>query len=72
MFHAQTTDKLLLAAEDGRVYTLGGDKLPGGRGFGEPVRLSIDLAGEVEIVALMVVRAGDAAAGGVVATGAGS
>ena len=57
MFHAQTTDKLLLAAEDGRVYTLGGDKLPGGRGFGEPVRLSIDLAGEVEIVALMVVRA---------------
>ena len=56
MFHAQTTDKLLLAAEDGRVYTLGGDKLPGGRGFGEPVRLSIDLAGEVEIVALMVVR----------------
>ncbi len=57
MFHAQTTDKLLLAAEDGRVYTLGGDKLPGGRGFGEPVRLSIDLAGEIEIVALMVVRA---------------
>ncbi len=57
MFHAQTTDKLLLAAEDGRVYTLGGDKLPGGRGFGEPVRLSIDLAGEVEIVALMVVKA---------------
>ena len=57
LFHAQTTDKLLIAAEDGRVYTLGGDKLPGGRGFGEPVRLSIDLAGEVEIVALMVVRA---------------
>jgi len=57
IFHAQTTDKLLLAAEDGRVYTLGGDKLPGGRGFGEPVRLSIDLAGEVDIVALMVVRA---------------
>jgi topoisomerase-4 subunit A len=56
IFHAQTTDKLLLAAEDGRVYTLGGDKLPGGRGFGEPVRLQIDLAGEVEIVALMVVR----------------
>ncbi|MCY7280591.1 MAG: DNA topoisomerase IV subunit A, partial [Sphingomonas bacterium] len=57
IFHAQTTDKLLLAAEDGRVYTLSGDRLPGGRGFGEPVRLSIDLAGEVDIVALMVVRA---------------
>ena len=57
LFHAQTTDKLLLAAEDGRVFTLAGDRLPGGRGFGEPVRLSIDLAGEVDIVALMVVRA---------------
>ena len=56
IFHAQTTDKLLLAAENGRVYTLGGDKLPGGRGFGEPVRLSIDLAAEVEIAALFVVR----------------
>ncbi len=57
LFHAQTTDKLLLAAEDGRVFTLAGDRLPGGRGFGEPVRLQIDLAGEVDIVALMVVRA---------------
>jgi len=56
IFHAQTTDKLLLAAEDGRVYTLGGDKLPGGRGFGEPVRLLIDLAAEVGIVTLMVVK----------------
>jgi topoisomerase-4 subunit A len=56
IFHAQTTDKLLLAAEDGRVYTLAGDKLPGGRGFGEPVRLLIDLPAEVGIVGLMVVR----------------
>jgi topoisomerase-4 subunit A len=56
IFHAQTTDKLLLAAEDGRVYTLGGDKLPGGRGFGEPVRLMIDLPAEVGIVTLMVVK----------------
>ena len=57
-FHAQTTDKLLLLGENGRAYTLGGDKLPGGRGFGEPVRLTIDLPGEVEIAAFMVVRAG--------------
>ncbi len=45
-FHAQTTDKLLLAADNGRFYTLAADKLPGGRGFGEPVRLMIDLDGE--------------------------
>lgn len=56
IFHAQTTDKLALFAANGRVYTLGGDKLPGGRGFGEPVRLSIDLDADVEIVALMVMR----------------
>ncbi|RST31683.1 DNA topoisomerase IV subunit A [Sphingomonas ginkgonis] len=58
IFHAQTTDKLLLMAADGRGYTLAGDKLPGGRGFGEPVRLSIDLPGEVEIVDLLPLRGG--------------
>jgi len=51
-FHAQTTDKLLLAAENGRFYTLAADKLPGGRGFGEPVRLLIDLDGGTGIVSL--------------------
>ena len=55
-FHAQTTDKLLVAADNGRVFTIGGDKLPGGRGFGEPVRLTIDLEAESEIVAMFVVR----------------
>ncbi|NUT01479.1 MAG: DNA topoisomerase IV subunit A [Sphingomonas sp.] len=56
IFHAQTTDRLALFAANGRVYTLAGDKLPGGRGFGEPVRLSIDLDAEVDIVSLMVLR----------------
>ena len=55
-FHAQTTDRLALFADNGRVYTLAGDKLPGGRGFGEPVRLLIDLDAEVGIVAFMVAR----------------
>ncbi|MEO5772763.1 MAG: DNA topoisomerase IV subunit A [Sphingomicrobium sp.] len=55
-FHAQTTDKIALFASNGRSYTLGGDKLPGGRGFGEPVRLQIDLDADVEIVNLMVVK----------------
>ena len=52
-FHAQTTDKLLLAADTGRFYTLGADKLPGGRGFGEPVRAMIDLDGDAQVVAFM-------------------
>ena len=55
-FHAQTTDRLALFASNGRVYTLGGDKLPSARGFGEPVRLFIDLDAEVDIVQLLVVR----------------
>lgn len=58
-FHAQTTDKLLLAVESGRFYTLGADKLPGGRGFGEPVRLMVDIDGEQEIVGLLPASAAE-------------
>ncbi len=50
---AETTDKLLLFATDGRVFTFEGAKLPGGRGFGEPVRLTIDLDEAASPIALM-------------------
>jgi len=40
---AETTDKVLMFGSDGRVYTLAGDKLPGGRGHGEPIRLHVDM-----------------------------
>ncbi len=40
---AQTTDKLVLFATNGKFYTLEANELPGGRGQGEPVRLMIDL-----------------------------
>jgi topoisomerase-4 subunit A len=40
---AQTTDKLILFATNGKFYTLEANELPGGRGQGEPVRLMIDL-----------------------------
>jgi topoisomerase-4 subunit A len=40
---AYTTDKLLLLATNGKVFTLAGDQLPGGRGHGEPVRLMVDM-----------------------------
>src|SRR5689334_845656 len=55
-FHSQTTDRLALFASNGRVYTLAGDKLPSARGFGEPVRLFIDLDAEVDIVQLLIAR----------------
>jgi topoisomerase-4 subunit A len=53
VMHAETTDKILLFAENGRFYTLAADKLPRGRGFGEPVSLMVDLPADVSIVKLL-------------------
>ncbi|WP_204307880.1 hypothetical protein, partial [Klebsiella pneumoniae] len=49
-FSAETTSKLLVFATNGKVFTLEGSKLPGGRGAGEPIRLMIDLEQEHDIV----------------------
>ena len=57
-FHAYTTDKLILLTSLGKVYTLGADRLPGGRGMGEPLSLMIELPNDAELVALRVHRAG--------------
>ena len=57
-FHAETTDKILLVAENGRFYTLIGANLPGGRGMGEPVRLMIDLPNDTGITDLILFRPG--------------
>jgi topoisomerase-4 subunit A len=48
----ETTDKLIAFASDGRAFTLFGDRLPGGRGVGEPIRLSIELGEQTDIIAL--------------------
>ena len=57
-FHAETTDRLLLFASNGRFYTLAAATLPGGRGFGEPVRLMVELGNDHEPVALFPHRPG--------------
>jgi topoisomerase-4 subunit A len=49
---AETTDKILMFGSDGRVYTLAGDKLPGGRGHGEPIRLQVDFPDDHAPIAL--------------------
>jgi topoisomerase-4 subunit A len=54
--HAQTTDKLLLATDTGRFFTLRCDKLPGARGFGEPVRAMLDIEPDAHIVAAVLYR----------------
>lgn len=58
IFHAQTTDKLLLLDSTGRVYTIPANNLPGGRGMGEPVRLMVDLPNESDMFTLFAHQAG--------------
>ena len=52
-FHAETTSKVLVAATNGKVFTLDASKLPGGRGFGEPVRLMVDIEEGEDIFAVI-------------------
>ena len=58
IFHAETTDKLLVFGSNGRFYTVVGANLPGGRGMGEPLRLMVDLPNESEIVDILVHQPG--------------
>nr|WP_321982627.1 DNA topoisomerase IV subunit A [uncultured Cohaesibacter sp.] len=51
---AETTDKLLLMGTNGRFFTMQADKLPGGRGHGEPIRVMIDIAPGVDVVDMFV------------------
>lgn len=58
VFHAETTDKLLVLGSNGRFYTVMASNLPGGRGMGEPLRLMVDLPNETEIVDILKYQAG--------------
>lgn len=51
---ASTTDKIIMFASNGKFYTLGADKLPGGRGNGEPIRLMVDLQDDHMPIGLFV------------------
>ena len=53
---AATTDKILVFGTNGRFYTVAGDKVPRGRGHGEPLRLLIDLPNEADVAAMLVHR----------------
>ena len=57
-FHAETTDRLLFAVSGGRFFTLNCNDLPGGRGFGEPLTLMVDIPAGEEIVAMLPFRPG--------------
>ncbi len=57
-FHAETTDKLLVFTTSGKFYTLTADKLPGGRGHGEPIRLMFDMDEGQDIITVFVHKPG--------------
>ena len=56
--HAETTDRLVLFATNGKAFTLKADAIPRGRGDGQPVRLLLDLTNEDAVVAMFVHREG--------------
>lgn len=58
IFHAETTDKLVAFASNGRFYTIACSNLPGGRGMGEPIRLMVDMPNEADMVDLFIHKAG--------------
>ena len=51
---AETTDKIIVFATNGKFYTLGADKLPGGRGNGEPIRLLVDMENDHSPIGMFV------------------
>jgi topoisomerase-4 subunit A len=57
-FFAETTAKILVVATNGKVFTLDAAKLPGGRGFGDPIRLMVDMDEGADVVAAFPYRAG--------------
>lgn len=56
IIQAETTDKILIFATNGKFYTIGVDKLPGGRGHGEPIRMMIELDNTEEMLNLCVIK----------------
>ena len=54
VFHAETTDKLLMFGGNGRFYTMSCSELPGGRGMGEPIRLIVDLPNDANMIDLFI------------------
>ncbi|PCD75947.1 DNA topoisomerase IV subunit A [Pseudothioclava arenosa] len=57
--HAETTDRIVALASNGRAFTVLGANLPGGRGMGEPLRLMVDLPNEAEVSHLLVPKPGE-------------
>ncbi|MBP5215674.1 MAG: DNA topoisomerase IV subunit A [Alphaproteobacteria bacterium] len=56
--HAQTTDKIVLLDNKGKFFNIAANDIPSGRGFGQPVRLMVDLGNNDEVVSMFVYEPG--------------
>lgn len=52
--HAQTTDKIILLDNSGKFFNISGSEIPSGRGFGQPLRLMVDLGNNDNIADMFV------------------
>ena len=57
-FFTETTAKIVVVTTNGKFYTLEASKLPGGRGFGDPIRLMADLEEGADIIAVFPYKTG--------------
>lgn len=52
--HAQTTDKIIVLDSSGKFFNIQANEIPTGRGFGQPLRLMIDIANNDTVVSMFV------------------
>ncbi len=52
--HAQTTDKLVIMDSSGKFFNISANEIPSGRGFGQPLRLMVDIANNDDVVTMFV------------------
>lgn len=52
--HAQTTDKIILFDSSGKFFNIAANEIPSGRGFGQPLRLMVDLGNSDTICDMFV------------------
>ena len=57
-FFCETVSKILVLATNGRVHTIDASKLPGGRGFGEPIRIMTEIEDGADVAAVFPWQAG--------------
>ena len=58
VIHAYTTDKIILFDSAGKFFNINASEIPSGRGFGQPVRLMVDLGVQDNVVAMFVFEKG--------------